>query len=271
MIKQLPVLMLCISVGMLCNSTFGQVVMGSITPKRSLVLDLGAIKNQGVQLPNITDTVIINALLPPIGTIIFYKGGGRYHNTTLIRDANRWLPIWQGLYHSDNGWIVAGAINIGATAIAPVKPTVVREDVVKYRIAGEFTMETHYIFDAPNSTGSNRGAGDYIFSLPAGLKFDTVEHPIYRDIGVVQPVFNSNVLRFCLNPSERGVISQGNPFTDYADVIPVPITDSTFRLLAFNGTTIRHPSEGFIKAGLFSFDVPNKLINVRFKFKYRLL
>ncbi len=67
-------------------------------------------------------------------------------------------------------WVDAGTITIGATTTAPTKGNV-GWDKIYYRRLGGKEYEVIYRFNqsAPGSAGS----GDYLFTLPAGLQFDT--------------------------------------------------------------------------------------------------
>ena len=68
------------------------------------------------------------------------------------------------------GWTNAGAMTIGATTTPPTLGTVVTNSVY-YRQIGPKEYEVVYKF--VQSIGGSVGSGDYLFTLPAGLTFNT--------------------------------------------------------------------------------------------------
>jgi hypothetical protein len=69
------------------------------------------------------------------------------------------------------GWTDAGAMTIGATVTAPPFGNV-GTNKIYYRQLGNKEYEVIYIFRQGAPAGNN-GSGDYLFTLPAGLQFDT--------------------------------------------------------------------------------------------------
>jgi len=70
---------------------------------------------------------------------------------------------------SDFGYTNAGAITITATTTNPTKGVIVIDRVLKSR-AGQ---NLKAIYNYEQSSGGSAGSGDYLFSLPSGLSFDT--------------------------------------------------------------------------------------------------
>jgi len=84
-------------------------------------------------------------------------------------------------------WINAGTIQSvgwGATTTAPIIGTVV-SNAVYYRQLGPKAWEVMYSFEKTVNTGYTNGSGDYLFTLPTGLQWDTTLP--------FQTVFNGNI------------------------------------------------------------------------------
>lgn len=71
--------------------------------------------------------------------------------------------------------INAGTMTIGATTTAPTKGTTTTDKVTWFR-NGKFAIIT---YDYVQTTAGTAGSGDYLYSLPSGLKIDTTYNPIY--------------------------------------------------------------------------------------------
>jgi hypothetical protein len=85
------------------------------------------------------------------------------------------------------GWNSAGtvqSVGLSATTTAPV-PGTTSFNNVSYRQLGPKEWEVAYIFSATGNW-ANVGNGDYLFTLPNGLRFDTTLP--------FQPVFQGNVM-----------------------------------------------------------------------------
>jgi hypothetical protein len=85
------------------------------------------------------------------------------------------------------GWNSAGttqSVGLGATTTAPV-PGTTSFNNVSYRQLGPKEWEVAYIFSATGNW-ANVGNGDYLFTLPNGLRFDTTLP--------FQPAFQGNVM-----------------------------------------------------------------------------
>ena len=70
-------------------------------------------------------------------------------------------------------WTSAGAITIGATTTAPTKPTTRVYDNISYRQVGAKEWEVIMSYLCTNAAGAVAGSGDFLFTLPNGLSFDT--------------------------------------------------------------------------------------------------
>jgi hypothetical protein len=73
-------------------------------------------------------------------------------------------------------WTSAGtiqAVGIGGTTTAPTLASSATKNNLSYKQIGAKTWQVQAIYEQPNSTGANAGSGDYLFTLPLGLQFDT--------------------------------------------------------------------------------------------------
>ena len=76
----------------------------------------------------------------------------------------------------DPSWTSGGtvqAVGLGATTTAPTAATTTVKNNVSYRQLGPKTWQVMGIYSATTTTGGAAGNGDYLFTLPAGLSFDT--------------------------------------------------------------------------------------------------
>ena len=70
-------------------------------------------------------------------------------------------------------WTSAGAITIGGAISNPTKPTTRVYDNISYRQVGAKEWEVVMSYLCTNAAGSAAGSGDFLFTLPNGLSFDT--------------------------------------------------------------------------------------------------
>jgi hypothetical protein len=82
-----------------------------------------------------------------------------------------------GLTAAVPNWTSAGtiqAVGIGATTTAPTVPTGALKNNISYRQLGPKTWQISGTFEVTTgATGGAAGSGDYLFTLPLGLQFDT--------------------------------------------------------------------------------------------------
>lgn len=101
-------------------------------------------------------------------------------------------------------WTSGGAITIGGTTTAPTKG-VMSKDNISYRQVGAKEWEVVVTYFQTATTGAASGSGDYLFTLPNSLSFDTTL--------ASQPQYQGNVAAttWALNgyalPSSSGTIS----------------------------------------------------------------
>ena len=70
-------------------------------------------------------------------------------------------------------WTSAGAITIGGAISNPTKPTTRVYDNISYRQVGAKEWEVIMSYLCTNAAGAVAGSGDFLFTLPNGLSFDT--------------------------------------------------------------------------------------------------
>jgi hypothetical protein len=70
-------------------------------------------------------------------------------------------------------WTSVGAITFGAAITAPTKPTTRVLDNISYRQVGAKEWEVVMSYFCNNAAGAATGNGDFLFTLPNGLSFDT--------------------------------------------------------------------------------------------------
>ena len=70
-------------------------------------------------------------------------------------------------------WTSAGAITIGGAVSNPTKPTTRVYDNISYRQVGAKEWEVIMSYLCTNAAGAAAGSGDFLFTLPNGLSFDT--------------------------------------------------------------------------------------------------
>lgn len=146
-------------------NTTGNVGIGTTTPNASALLDLSS-TTQGVLIPRMTASQRNAIPSPTTGLLIFQTDastGFYYYN------GSSWMSI------SEPNWISAGTIQSvgwGATTTAPTIGTTAINDY-SYKQIGAKTWKCQLTYSAGGGTGATIGSGDYLFTLPNGLQFDT--------------------------------------------------------------------------------------------------
>lgn len=129
------------------------------------------------------------------------------------------------------GWTDAGAMTIGATVTAPPFGNV-GTNKIYYRQLGNKEYEVIYLF-RQGAPAANNGSGDYLFTLPAGLQFNTTL--LFQSvISFAGP--NSSWPSFALTgPAlSRYVNSTG----DAGIIQPLVYSATQFRVIGAGGTPI---------------------------------
>ena len=146
-------------------------------------------------------------------------------------------------------------ITIGATVAAPNKATTREDDFIRYRELGNNEVEVDFLYSAIDPSGANTGSGNYLFTLPAGLTFDSNENPIYG--GPVQYDQTYPEVRYFLRTGK--LISGSVDGYGVAEGHIVPYSPTQFRILITEAT-------GAIGDGYLSLNNPYITIGGRFVF-----
>jgi hypothetical protein len=218
----------------------GNVGIGTATPNASAILDVTS-TNKGflpprVALTGTTDGSTIAS--PATGLFVYNSATAGTSPTNVIPgfyywDGNSWERIKNGIASGDTpGWTSAGAIVFGATTTAPSVGTTTRNDM-SYRQLGPKEWEVAMSFDKVAGTGGS-GSGDYLFTLPNGLSFDT-NLPW-------QKIYTSNVgsstewFKYTI-PMGFGFFTDGGSFSTSTQIVVYSATK--FRIIYLvTGTTI---------------------------------
>lgn len=149
-------------------NTTGEVGIGTATPNASALLELSS-TTKGILIPRMTASQKNAISSPTTGLLIFQTDastGFYYYNGS----------SWISLSNSEPNWTSAGTIQSvgwGATTTAPTIGTTTVNDY-SYKQIGSKTWKCQLTYSAGgSSTGVNIGSGDYLFTLPNGLQFNT--------------------------------------------------------------------------------------------------
>jgi hypothetical protein len=133
------------------------------------------------------------------------------------------------------------SVGWSGTTSAPTVGTTFKNNLSYYQI-GSKLWQVVMSFQT-NGSGANAGSGDYLFTLPNGLSFDTTKpwQSIYTgSVGASDIVLAQNTI-----PSGTGMISDYGTSTS-SDFQPVVWDATHFRLLVhLPGSTIRCMGSGF--------------------------
>ena len=147
-------------------NTTGNVGIGTSSPSASALLDVSS-SSKGILIPRMTASQKNAISSPTTGLLIFQTDAPSdfyYYN------GSSWMSI------REPNWTSAGTIqSVGwnATTTAPTIGTTAVNDY-SYKQIGAKTWQCQLIYSAPsNSSGNNGGSGDYLFTLPNGLQFNT--------------------------------------------------------------------------------------------------
>ncbi len=142
-------------------------------------------------------------------------------------------------------WISVGTIQSvgwGATTTAPTIGTTSRNNI-SYRRIGEKEWEVSMVYQL--TSGGSNGSGDYLFTLPNSLQFDTTV--------AIQTTYTSNVgantwaLAGYIIPTASGLINNG---LVGGQVYPIVYSSTQFRVLTTSyGTAVQCWGSGFYGLG----------------------
>lgn len=162
----------------------GSVGIGSTTtPNASAQLDVNA-TNKGFLPPRValTSTSDVSTIASPATGLLVYNTASAGSGATAVTsgyyyyDGSSWQRISTGLTGDLPSWTNAGtvqSVGISATTTAPTLPTTTTRNQVLYRQLGPKTWQVMVVMEWSSATGATAGSGDYLFTLPNGLRFDT--------------------------------------------------------------------------------------------------
>ena len=194
---------------------------------RTIILNASGTGLSGVN--NQTDSLYIDPIRINTGSV----ANALYYNTAT-----------KEITYSTNEWISAGTIqSVGwaATTTAPTIGSTSRNDM-SYRRLTDKDWEVSMVFD--NLSGNLNGSGDYLFTLPNSLTFDTtLPYQQAYTFGVGTDSWSN--ADFAMPAS--GLINNG---TVGGQVYPVVYNSTMFRILTTTfGTGIRFWSSAFYQLG----------------------
>ena len=146
-------------------NTTGKIGIGTNSPDASAILDLSS-TTKGVLIPRMTAAQKAAISTPTTGLLIYQTDAPSdfyYYN------GSSWISL------REPNWTSAGTIqSVGwnATTTAPTIGTTAVNDY-SYKQIGSKTWKCQLTFSAGSTTGANNGSGDYLFTLPNGLQFNT--------------------------------------------------------------------------------------------------
>jgi hypothetical protein len=147
-------------------NTTGEVGIGTATPNASALLDVSS-TTKGILIPRMTGAQRNAIPSPTTGLLTFQtdaSAGFYYYN------GSSWVSV------SEPNWTSAGTIQSvgwGATTTAPTIGAATVNDY-SYKQLGAKTWKCQLTYSAGGSSaGVNIGSGDYLFTLPNGLQFNT--------------------------------------------------------------------------------------------------
>lgn len=128
-------------------------------------------------------------------------------------------------------WTAGGtiqAVGISATTTAPTVPTTTQKNQIYYKQIGAKTWQVQGVLHYNSATGAAGGSGDYLFTLPAGLSFDTSIQ--------TQSIYTANVITssweplFAALPGSSATAFNGSSVT-YAGAGVVPWSTTQYRII----------------------------------------
>jgi hypothetical protein len=152
-------------------------------------------------------------------------------------------------------WI-STATTIGATTTAPTKG-VIANDFIRYRQVGPKEFEVDMLYH--QSSGGSGGSGDYLFTLPGGLQFNSTVQPFFTGVGGINrdPVRAKAVIR-----GSRGV--NANTFASVG-LIAIAYDATRFKLMS-NNSIDNGGSNTVIKSDYGQMQAANVMYSIRFTF-----
>ena len=174
-----------------------------------------------VYMNGTTDTLRMGAAQQG-STTTFSTGEGLTRMAISLVGANQAVPV------VPMSWVYAGtnkSVGLGATTTAPI-PGTTSVDAVYYRQLDVKEWEVSYIFSATGNW-ANVGNGDYLFTLPNSLRFDTTLpfQPVFQ--GFVQQAANVNIFYTLKGPCSGSTSFSNSGNASFYNTPGVIIWDAT--------------------------------------------
>ena len=226
------IVFIILSIGVFANAS-AQSGIGTTTPDPSAKLDVSS-TNKGFLPPRVTltSTTDIITIPNPATALLVYNTGS---NVNLSAGYYYWSgSAWTKI--GNNGSISSNTITISATVTAPTSGTrtIDKTFAVDNGATRRITLQLGYV-------GSAAGSGDYLFSLPTGITFNTNAgyNPIFTGT-LYSPSYSA------MAPSIipiSGVITQNGAWNQYMFVVPYSSTQ--YRIVIGYGGTITFMNSGW--------------------------
>ncbi len=215
-------------------TSIAQTGIGTTTPDPSAKLDVSS-TNKGFLPPRVTLTSTTdNTTIPnPATALLVYNTGS---NVNLSKGYYYWNgTAWTKIGNSGS-ILASNTVTISATGTTPSTGT---RTVDRTYAVDNGAMKTIYL--QLGWEGSAGGSGDYLFSLPSGVLFNTGAgyNPIFTGI-VFQP--NYSAMAPSIIPIS-GVITQYGALNYYMGVVPYSSTQ--YRIVIASGGSIAFMNSGF--------------------------
>jgi hypothetical protein len=153
-------------------------------------------------------------------------------------------PVYAAPSPAMSDWVDAGPITITATTTNPTKGTIVRDKVFWRRVGDSAEIRFEYEQSAAGAAGS----GDYLFTLPAGLSFDSAEVEFYTGAVAASPRYDRGV----------GVCTQT---TVNLETSVVPYDATRFRV---RGHAFDNSADSYISSSVHGFSNTTLRLSVEF-------
>ena len=215
-------------------TSIAQTGIGTTTPDPSAKLDVSS-TNKGFLPPRVTltSTSDITTIPNPVTALLVYNTGS---NVNLSAGYYYWNgTAWTKIGNSGS-ILASNTVTISATGAAPTTGTrtIDKTVAVDNGATRRITLQLGYV-------GSAAGSGDYLFSLPTGITFNTNAgyNPIFTET-IFNPSYSA------MAPSIipiSGVITQSGAWNQYMSVVPYSSTQ--YRIVIGYGGTITFMNSGW--------------------------
>lgn len=243
--------------------SIGQIGVGTSSPDASAKLEISA-TDKGFLPPRVSLTGsadVVTIPNPATGLLVYNQSTAGTKPNDVIPgyyyfNGTKWVTVGN---NTIEGWSTTIAsspnITLEATTTAPTKSTTRTTDYVRFRKVGDKQYEVEYKYFVPTQTGSSAGSGDYLFTLPGGLSFNSIDHPFYTStrtgISWGYQLLSSTVI-----VSHDGV---------WGTAAVIPYDATRFRIALVSGGSSAGQAS-FVGSGYYASTQPNISYNIYFKF-----